>query len=114
MEFDFTRRAVRQGDVLVAPIKALPKRLVSVQSVSGRHILAEGEATGHHHSIALSDRVVMFREDGSGGGLFLQVGGDAPVALTHQEHTELPIAPGPHAAIRQRTFVAGMARRVAD
>lgn len=79
---------IRQGDVLVKRIKALPKNLTSAEAEGGRFVLAHGEATGHHHSFAISERVAMFREDGSGGGLFLSVTG-APVALEHQEHTAL-------------------------
>ena len=104
---------IRQGDVLVLAIPAIPKGAKAVATDNGRHILAYGESTGHAHSIALSDRVAMFREDGSGGGLFLSVT-DAPVALTHQEHSALTLAPGNYEVRIQRTFQAGMARRVSD
>lgn len=105
---------IRQGDVLVIPVKALPKQRQQVVLENGRVVLARGEATGHHHSIAMSGRVAMFREDGAGGGLFLSVSAGAPVALEHQEHTALFIAPGKHRVLIQRTYQAGMARRVAD
>lgn len=106
-------KAIRQGDVLVVPVAALPKSAQRAAPEAGRLILARGEATGHHHSIAMSDRVAMFREDGSGGGLFLSVT-EAPIALEHQEHSALTIAPGKYAVRIQRTFQAGMARRVSD
>jgi len=105
---------IRQGDVLIVPVKTIPQTAQRVAAENNRLILARGEATGHHHSIAMSDRVAMFREDGSGGGLFLTVAGDAPAMLEHQEHTALPIAPGKHRVVIQRTFQAGMVRRVAD
>ena len=92
---------IRQGDILVVPCDTIPQT-VAAQAEAGRLILARGEATGHHHSIAMSDRVQMFREDGSGGGLFLIVG--APVALEHQEHAALTIAPGRHEVRRQREW----------
>ena len=115
IQIDFSRRAVRQGDVAVVPIVALPETATkAVAPEAGRLVLAHGEATGHHHSFAFSERVAMFREDGSGGGLFLSVSAVAPAALEHQEHAALPVASGPHQVIRQRTFVAGLARRVAD
>ena len=44
----------RQGDVLLAPIPALPVDAVSVPR-KGRIVLAEGEATGHAHAIAEPD-----------------------------------------------------------
>ena len=104
---------IRQGDVLLLSVSDIPESAKPASAETGRLILARGEATGHHHSIALSDRVAMFREDGSGGGLFLAVTG-APVALEHQEHTALTIAPGRYEVRIQRTYQAGMARRVAD
>jgi hypothetical protein len=103
---------IRQGDVLViATDKTLPTTPVPAEH--GRIILARGEATGHHHSIADRGGVVMFREDGSGGGMYLSVTG-SPVALEHQEHTALTIPPGKYAIRIQRTFQAGMSRRVED
>jgi hypothetical protein len=65
--------------------------------------LARGEATGHHHSIALHPRIAMFRDDGSGGSLFLKVK-DEPVLLEHQEHSALKIAPGEYEVRIQRTY----------
>lgn len=104
---------IRQGDVLVKRIKALPKNLKPAEPENGRFVLAHGEATGHHHSFAISDRVAMFREDGSGGGLFLTVTG-APVALEHQEHTALSVEPGHYEVVRQREYHPEAIRRVED
>lgn len=94
---------IRQGDVLLLPVAKAPAKRVPVEAENGRVVLAHGEATGHHHSFALSDRVALFREDGSGGGLFLSVSGAA-----------LAVPPGDYKVIRQRTYEAGMARRVED
>jgi hypothetical protein len=105
---------IRQGDVMVVAVAALPKKRDAVPPENGRVVLAHGEATGHHHSFAFSDRVALFREDGAGGGLFLTVTGDAPVMLEHQEHTALAVPPGTYRVIRQRVWNAGMARRVED
>ena len=104
---------IRQGDVLLLPVSDIPASANPAHAETGRLILARGEATGHHHSIAMSDQVAMFREDGIGGGLFLAVTG-APVALEHQEHTALVIAPGTYEVRIQRTYQAGMAQRLAD
>lgn len=105
---------IRQGDVMVVPVAALPKKRVAVPAENGRVVLAHGEATGHHHSFAFSARVALFREDGAGGGLFLSVTGGEPVELEHQEHTALSVPPGTYRVVRQRVWSAGMARRVAD
>lgn len=111
-----TRNSRRQGDVLLLPIadSELPAQRAAVPTENGRVVLAHGEATGHHHSFIAHDRIALFREDGSGGGLYLAVSGDVPVALEHQEHTALQIAPGAYRVIRQRTMQSGIARRVAD
>ena len=110
---------IRQGDVLVRPVRSIEvTRLAHSQPIeaeNGRFVLAHGEATGHHHSVALSQRVAMFRDDGgSGGRQYLAVCGAEPVSLEHQEHAALAIAPGLHEVVRQRVYTAGMARRVAD
>lgn len=104
---------IRQGDVLVVPIKKISASVKLVTPEAGYLVLARGEATGHHHSIAMSERVAMFREDGAGGGLFLHVT-DAPVVLEHQEHSALQIAPGAYRVVIQRTYRAGMSQRVTD
>lgn len=104
---------IRQGDVLVRRISALPKNLKPAPAENGRYVLAHGEATGHHHSFAFSDRVALFREDGSGGGLFLTISGGA-AALEHQEHTALVLQPGHYEVVRQREYHPEAIRRVED
>lgn len=104
---------IRQGDVLVRRIKRLPKNLKPAEAENGRYVLAHGEATGHHHSFALSDRVALFREDGSGSGLYLSITGE-PAALEHQEHTALVLEPGHYEVRRQREYSPEAVRRVAD
>lgn len=106
---------IRQGDILIVPIAQLPAAAVKpVAPEHGRVVLAHGEATGHHHSIRLEDRVALFREDGSGGGLFLSVMGDAPVALEHQEHHALQIPPGSFEVRRQKEYAPEEIRTVLD
>jgi hypothetical protein len=108
-----TRKVIRQGDVMLVPIDNLPENLQPAAPENDRLIIAHGEVTGHHHSFAMSDRIAMFREDGSGGGLFLFAQG--PVALEHQEHDTIPVPPGAWEVRRQRTATsAGVSMRVAD
>lgn len=107
------RKIIRQGDVMLVPISALPTGLQQVPPEDDRLVLAHGEVTGHHHSFAMSDRVSLFREDGSGGGLFMLAQG--PVNLEHQEHTAVPVAPGAWEVRRQRTVTSvGTSRMVVD
>ena len=58
----------RQGDVLVIPVATIPASAQEVQPRNGRLIVAEGEATGHHHSFPHRQGAVMFRDDVAGGG----------------------------------------------
>jgi hypothetical protein len=106
------RKAVRQGDVLIWPVDTIPTAAAEVPAHGGRLIVAHGEATGHHHSFPHMRGAVLFRDDGAGGTLYVKA--DAPVPVEHQEHSALTVTKGPSVVIRQRTFVAGVARRVVD
>jgi hypothetical protein len=106
-------KGFRQGDVLVMPVKSIPSSAQEMAPKNGRLIVAEGEATGHHHSFPHRQGAVMFRDDGAGsGGMYVRVA--APVALEHQEHAALMLAPGAYRISIQRTYQSGMARRVED
>jgi hypothetical protein len=106
------RKAVRQGDVLIWPVTAIPETAVELAPHGGRLIVAHGEATGHHHSFPHLRGAVLFRDDGSGGTLYVRA--DRPTPIEHQEHSALTVSNGASVVIRQRTFVAGLARRVVD
>lgn len=96
------RKAVRQGDVLVVPIEPGRVQGQAVAPVKGKHILAEGEQTGHHHFVAATAGVAMFDD---GIDTFIQTAQRA--SLQHQEHTALDIAPGDAEVIRQRRVMPG-------
>lgn len=86
---------VRQGDVLVRQIKALPENLPSALARDARKrvILAAGEVTGHHHAIADAD-VEGYEVDGK---IFLRLCGDVEacvkdcVVIEHEEHAPLKL-----------------------
>lgn len=97
----------RQGDVLIEAVKSVP---AGAKTLSGaRMVLAEGEATGHAHTID-SRYGEMYERDGI---LYLNVTEAAP--LEHQEHATITIAPGTYRVIRQREWSdANEPRHVAD
>ena len=105
----------RQGDVLLIPVKSIPKGANELPRDNGRVVLAYGEVTGHAHAFS-SGRATMFREDGSGGGggTFLLVKGGAPAALRHEEHTTVKVPPGNYEVRRQREYTPERLRQVAD
>lgn len=108
------RTFYRHGDVLVERVPSVPVNVKPIPAENGRSVLAHGEVTGHHHSFAMGERVALFREDGSGGGMFLAVTGAAPAALEHQEHTTIPVPPGDYRVAIQVTYTRGAIRRVED
>ena len=108
-----TTEGFRQGDVLAIPVTTIPVTATPVAAENGRLIVARGEATGHHHSFPWHQGAVLFRDDGTGGG-GMYVAVTETIVLEHQEHAALTLAPGKYRLTRQRTYEAGMARRVED
>ena len=106
---------VRQGDVLVTPVSAVPKNLKPVARENRKVILAHGEVTGHHHAL-LEPEVEMLRGD-TDAERFLSVP-KRGAKLTHQEHATIPLREttktGPRQVVRQREYSDELSRRVAD
>lgn len=74
---------IRQGDVLLQKFNGtIPEGAVKVTPKAGRYVLAEGEATGHAHTIVESDAVALYEKDGV---LYLKV--LEPNPMEHQEHS---------------------------
>lgn len=106
-------RPYRQGDVLLVPVDGIADG-TEIASNDGRVILAYGEATGHHHSIASHDNVTLFRpDDMPAGSMVLKVEGDA-VTLEHQEHSPIEIPPGLYQVVIQVEETPGVIRQVID
>ncbi len=104
---------VRQGDVLLVPVAAVPADAHPVRRMSGRAVLAEGEATGHAHAIRSSAATLLV----SGADRYLRVA--APVTLDHEEHAAIDVVPGTYRVVIQREYVPPEVspvafRRVAD
>ena len=102
----------RQGDVLIIPVKLIPKSVEPVERESGRVVLAHGEVTGHAHAIK-DKRATLFR-DPKLAAIFLHVSGDVPVDLDHDEHSTIAVPPGNYEIIRQREYSPEAIRNVAD
>lgn len=99
---------LRQGDVLLVPCNVSMDGAKEIQPRNGRLILAEGEATGHHH-----------RVDSRTAGLFNLAGKvvmvvNKPTVLTHQEHGAINVAPGQYWVVGQREYTPKAIRRVMD
>lgn len=105
---------IRQGDVLVVPVSAVPANTEKVERENGRLILAHGEATGHAHAIVEQSAELVTAAQAN--ELYLLVHGLTPVALVHDEHDTLTIAPGAYRVVRQREYTSADMEplRVAD
>lgn len=102
----------RQGDVLIERIGSLPSKLKKVARENGRVILAHGEVTGHAHAI-VDEHCDLFETAAEVGVTFLEVR-DAVAALTHDEHSTIPLPPGNYRIVRQREYSPEAIRNVQD
>ena len=90
---------VRQGDVLLIPVDAIPGTARPVARDNGRVVLAYGEATGHAHAILSAAATQL--QDGIERYLRLT----AVATLQHEEHGPIAIAPGSYRVVIQREYV---------
>ena len=88
----------QHGDVLVFRLETLPRGLKRQPPQNGRHVLAEGEATGHAHAICDLENCDLYADEN--GTLYLEV--RAEVDLTHEEHHTQTITPGAYRIGRVR------------
>lgn len=117
----------RQGDVLIQKAKGPPAAAEERKWWIGELILAQGEATGHHHKLELPRGVLAFAESGSEGletmpdpADWWKSGDDQfvsvpnPAQVTHQEHATIALDPGMYRVRIQREYSPQEIRRVAD
>lgn len=131
------QQPIRQGDVLLVPVKALPPGCTEVPNDKGRIVLAYGEVTGHAHAIsdhrAAAPQVDRDRADAAGeiaeaaigraktkarlwqapdGQRYLEV--SEPVSLRHEEHTAHELPAGVYQLPTQVEYSPAELRQVAD
>ncbi len=104
----------RQGDILLVPLadEAVPESAARTAPESrdsrGRIVLALGEVTGHAHAIAGPGRLIRLR--GLRPLLHLPEGG----RVAHVEHAAIVLPKGWYRVVRQREYIPGSVRIVAD
>lgn len=104
---------IRQGDVLLIRVKAIPKEAMEQKPDGHKLILALGEATGHHHRfefVNTDHNVRMFH--GSTGERYLSVAGTAD--LLHEEHSTARVGDGFYLLPSQVEYSPAELRRVQD
>lgn len=101
-------RQYRQGDVLLTPAK-IPAEAIPSKDCE-RVVLAEGEATGHAHTINFTREQmdVLLRDK----EMYLRV--RFPIVLRHQEHAKVKVDPGEYLVVRQVEVWLDEVRQVAD
>jgi hypothetical protein len=106
----------RQGDVLIRRLDSSPELGKRIPRSRGKGIiLAEGEATGHHHRIADPGAELYEAHDPGLEDRFLRVLADGGVQLLHEEHDTITLPPGDYEVRRQREYQpADVPRQVAD
>lgn len=102
---------LQQGDVLLWRVSGLPDgERENIAPTERGHVLAEGEATGHAHTIDASHGT-MTR---IGARLFVDIA--VPTRITHEEHHAIALEPGLYEVgrVQEYDYLAQMARPVAD
>jgi hypothetical protein len=102
-------RILRQGDVLLVEVETMPTVMTEISEL-GDIILAHGEATGHAHRIVNPAQKAKLWD--SGAERLLQA--METVALTHEEHDGIEIAPGMYRIVIQTEYSPTSLRRVKD
>jgi hypothetical protein len=106
----------RQGDVLIVPVAedAVSEAAATWQparrDARGRMVLALGEVTGHAHAIAAPG--ALFPDPHRSDSMVLHLPEGA--RLVHEEHSAITLPKGWYRVVRQREYVPGSVRIVAD
>src|SRR5438309_1513161 len=87
----------RQGDVLLVRVAEVPPGRAILEE-EGRLVLARGEVTGHHHSVAARDAELVDAAE----GVFLRI--MTPTPLEHPEHAPIALDPGVYRVATQREY----------
>lgn len=119
-----TGTTLRQGDVALVLVNALPAGCTPIPEDKGCIVLAYGEQTGHKHQIAdhrpalrageIADAAIararLYRAPS--GDRYLEV--KETVHLTHEEHTAHALLPGIYKLPVQMEYQPQELRQVAD
>ncbi|MDR3405157.1 MAG: hypothetical protein P4L99_21865 [Chthoniobacter sp.] len=119
-----TQFQVRQGDILIERVAALPALDKKSKTENGRVILAHGEVTGHAHEIekptlaSLHEikEAMRMLGDIAGAEAMTQAGlvVKEDTAVVHDEHSRIALPKGGYIVRRQREYSPEEIRNVAD
>lgn len=110
---------IRQGDVLLRRINATAKDLKPEPADPRGLVLAEGETSGHFHSV-LGKGAKLCRYKDTNQRVLVVAKGGAEVRVIGggiggvDRHTPISLSPGKYEVRIQRSFSQGYSRKVAD
>lgn len=81
-------KTIRQGDLLFIPCNDQPYNAENTIRKDG--VIMEGEATGHHHRVAVLEDAEVFRP--TWGDTLVRVS-ERGVSIVHDEHKTVTLAP---------------------
>jgi len=90
----------RQGDIIIKQIKELPSNLKTIDK-GNKFVLAEGEQTGHKHTLVAEPQTMEILQDES-GRYYIKLSNAA--TLTHQEHKTITIPEGIYEVGNEREY----------
>ncbi|MFC1600819.1 hypothetical protein ACFL34_00525 [Candidatus Sumerlaeota bacterium] len=102
---------LRQGDILIQSIEAVPDGAQKLETEGSRFVLFEGEATGHAHTLHMEESDMLdptpsvYQLANREGELIFEI--TSVASLQHEEHGSLMLEPGVYCARRQREFSWG-------
>jgi hypothetical protein len=104
---------IRQGDVLLVRVKAIPEDATEQKIEGHKVVLALGEMTGHHHRFEFLDKTHNVKlHVAAGGARYVNV--MSPSDLLHEEHSTARIPAGAWLVPNQVEYTPEELRRVAD
>jgi hypothetical protein len=109
------RMPIRQGDVLLMPITAIPADVTERRRDNGRVVLAYGEVTGHAHAFSNAGVALMERPNATSLNQkdeFIRV--EEASVLRHEEHGAITVAPGFYQIVHQQEYTPEELRNVRD
>jgi hypothetical protein len=104
-------KTIRQGDLLFIP-EVIPGYVLEHEP-DKKGVIAEGEATGHHHRVAILEDAQVYRVHDDA---YLNVGPNG-VSIVHEEHHSVRLEPNTTYKVnraREFDYLASMARYIAD
>ena len=109
-----TIKTIRQGDLLFVPQQETSDHILEYAKTPRKNgVIAEGEATGHHHCVeTLEDAQVFQAYD----DVYVKVGPNG-VCIVHEEHRPVRLAPATVYKVnraREFDYLAANVRFVAD